>query len=196
MDEEVPKNVLQQDTDMMMESKTREELYSTAKFEWVKTERAGDVCSFQKFEEELGIEYVVFDDNSRLRVELLGDVVLVHTNDFEIIGKEILPIAEVLPSASSNVLNHVKFEEFPQVSHDPLDPVVAILEKTKKKNQVMNISLTVKIPSPELYSVVRENFENTDDILLENVMNQIQQRILKEAVRRELQNIYSKKKKS
>ena len=172
----------------MMDQKTREELFSTTKFEWVKTERAGDVCSFSHLQEEDGIEYIVFDDNSRLKMELLGDVVLIHSNESEILGREILPIAV---SHSPNVLNHVTIREVPS----SMDPVVAILEKTKKKVQAINVTLNVKIPSPELYSVVRENFDNTDEILLENVMSQIQEKILREAVKKELQNIYSKKKK-
>jgi hypothetical protein len=189
LDEELQQNVLQQDT-TMMDQKTREELYSSARFEWVKTERAGDVCSFQKFEEENDVEYVVFDDNSRLRIELLGDVVLVHTNEFEILGREILPVAD------TNVFDHVKINEVQVSQASPTDPVVAILEKTKKKTEKINISLTLKIPSPELYAVIRENFENTDEILLENVMLQVQEKVLREAVKKELQNIYSKKKKS
>ena len=76
-----------------------------------------------------------------------------------------------------------------------MDPVVAILEKTKKKTEKLVLTLTVKIPSADIFNVIKENFDNTEDILLENVLSQIQENSLREAIRKELQNIYSPKKK-
>lgn len=178
----------------MMESKTREEVYSSAKFEWVKTERAGDVCDFQKFEEDDAIEYIVFDDNSRLRVDLLGDIVLIHADPSAILGRDLIPQSVSQVSIDNrSMLDHLRIHETRTPANT--DPVVSILEKTKKKTEKINISITVKIPSPDLYQVVRENFDNTDEVLLENVMQQVQESVLREAVKRELQNIYSKRKK-
>jgi hypothetical protein len=193
LDEKIQSNVSKYDNSMMMESKTREEVYSSAKFEWVKTERAGDVCDFQKFEEDAGVEYIVFEDNSRLRTDLLGDVVLIHADPSAILGRDMIPQSNSQPNVFDQLPLRIHETRTPVNSNS--DPVVSILEKTKKKTEKINISITVKIPSPDLYQVVRENFDNTDEVLLENVMQQVQESVLREAVKRELQNIYSKRKK-
>ena len=172
--------------------KSKEEIFSSHKFEWVKTERSGDVCEFDHFEGE-GEEFTCFTDNTRIRTELIGDVVLMHLFSNEIIGKELLnPEKNIL--GVETVVHTAQIQ--PRKAQSSQDPVISILEKTKKRTEKMNLTLNVKIPSPEIYLVIRENFENVDDILLENVMAQIQQNSMKEAVRRELQNIYSQKKKS
>jgi len=58
------------------------------------------------------------------------------------------------------------------------------------------LTLTLKIPAPELYNVIKENFDNAEEVLLQNVMDQIHDNLLREALKRELQNIYQKKKRN
>ena len=58
------------------------------------------------------------------------------------------------------------------------------------------MTLTLKIPAPELYNVIKENFDNAEEVLLQNVMDQIHDNLLREALKRELQNIYQKKKRN
>ena len=184
--------------------KTREEIFSSSQFEWVKTERAGDICRFKEFEIEGDIEYVTFTDNTRIRSEFIGDIVLMHEYAGEILGQELLSAdAPIIPE--NNTLSHLKVEapinqpelQPKNVFHvqENMDPVVAILEKTKKKTEKLVLTLTVKIPSADIFNVIKENFDNTEDILLENVLSQIQENSLREAIRKELQNIYSPKKK-
>jgi hypothetical protein len=186
--------------------KTREEVFTGSQFEWVKTERAGDICRFKEFEVEGDIEYVTFTDNSRIRSEFIGDIVLMHEYDNEILGQELLTAEAPIMPVNNNILSHLKMDQ-PIVNQAELqpknvfhvqennDPVVAILEKTKKKTEKLVLTLTVKIPSADIFNVIKENFDNTEDILLENVLSQIQESSLREAIRKELQNIYSPKKK-
>ena len=190
------------------QAKTREEIFQGSSFEWVKTERSGDLCQFQNFETDNGIEYVAFSDGSRIRIDLVGDVVLMHTHGSEVLGRELFVQPEqpevvqpevVQPQVQLNFVeqtqeNQRANQELHTENRAIVDPVVSILEKTKKRNEKLSLNLTVKIPSPELYSVIRENFENVDEILLQNVMDQIQESALREAIKKELQNIYSTKK--
>jgi hypothetical protein len=176
------------------EPKTREEIFTSSSFEWVKTDREGDVCNFQGFEIENGVEYVNFTDGSRIKSEFIGDIVLMHVDQSEILGKQLLTIVPQgiqLEQSSGQVTIGIPSSDY-VVS---VNPVVAILDKSKKKVEKLNLSITVRIPSVELYSVIKENFEDTDDVLLENVMNQIHDNTLREAVKKELQALYSKKKK-
>lgn len=188
LDEEVPEDVSQFNTEVTENMKnTREETYAQGFFEWVKTERSGEICKFKNFTVENDIEYVVFEDSSRVRADLVGDVVLVHQHESEIIGAQ-NEIKQFVP-----VTNNVYVEPPKRLTN--LDPVTAILEKTKKRSEKISLTLVLKIPAPELYNVIKDNFENTDEILLQNIMDQIHDNLLKDALKKELQNIYSTKKK-
>jgi len=187
--------------------KTRDEVFAESTFEWVKSERSGDLSKFSSFETENGVEYVKFVDNTRVKTDLIGDVVLMHQHSSEILGGEL--IVEPSPMRST-LVEHLRAEKtIPPAptaapkktaveSSDPVisDPVISILEKTKKRNEKLTLTLTVKIPSPDLYNVIKENFDNVDEILLNSVLEQIQEDTLKDALRRELQSIYTKKKKA
>jgi hypothetical protein len=188
----------------MMEEKiekTREEVFQGSHFEWVKTERQGEVCQFQEFLVLDGVEYVVFTDSSRVRYDLIGDVVLQHQYPEEILGDDLALARSILPPPSpppSPAASQPQFvlEQQPITSLREIDPVTAILEKTKKKTEKISLTLTLKIPAPELYNVIKENFDNAEDVLLQNVMEQIHDNLLREALKRELQNIYQKKKRN
>lgn len=186
---------------------TRDSKFAKHKFEWVKTERAGDVCAFARFEQENGIEYVCFSDDTRIRTEFIGDIVLMHLFENEILGREI-----VIDNNQSSVLQHLRAETT-YIEPEPIrlpeptvpvklertnvfqDPVVSILDKSKKKIEKLTLTINVKIPSAELYNVIKENFDNTEEILLDSVMEQLHEKLLREAVKKEIQNIYSIKKK-
>jgi len=183
---------------MIMEEKiekTREEIFQDSHFEWVKTERQGDVCRFREIVYENDVEYIVFIDNTRIRTDLIGDVVLAHQHPGDILG--IRPDMEGLVESTA-----IPYKPLPQVQPPTvlyareIDPVLSILEKTKKRSEKVSITLTLKIPAPELYSVIKENFDNAEDVLLQNVMDQIHDNLLRDALKKELQNIYQKKKRN
>jgi len=215
LDAEVPADIPPIDKIEIMENEeiineplveTRDSKFAKHKFEWVKTERAGEVCTFSGFEQENGVEYVCFNDNTRIRTEFIGDIVLMHLYENEILGRE------VLVDSQSPILQHLRAEQViepvtHEVIHSPeipsklektnvfQDPVVSILDKSKKKIEKLTLTINVKIPSVELYNVIKENFDNTEEILLDSVMEQLHEKLLREAVKREIQNIYSTKKK-
>jgi hypothetical protein len=178
--------------------KTREEVFQDSHFEWVKTERQGDVCRFKEFYTQDGVEYIVFQDSTRVRLDLIGDVVLQHQYEGEILGDGIALTQTIFPPSPPQpplVLIPSNTEPAKLVSKE-IDPVSAILEKTKKKTEKVSLTLTLKIPAPELYNVIKENFDNAEEVLLQNVMDQIHDNLLREALKRELQNIYQKKKRN
>ncbi len=186
--------------------KTREEIFAESHFEWIKTEREGDVCKFDHFLQENDIEYVVFHDGSRVRGDLVGDVVLMHSHESEILGAEVLTPIQPM---NDTILNHVRAEHMGEivkpvatahapsvVVHRPIDPVREIFDKSKKKSEKITLTLNLKILPPDLYHVIKENFENTDEILLQSAMDQIHDTILREALKKELQSIYQKRRKT
>jgi hypothetical protein len=185
---------------------SRESQFSSRKFEWIKTERAGDICQFKGFETENGTEYTCFTDGTRIRTDLIGDIVLMHIYEDEILGNELTFRPEIIVDKPSTIIDHLRAEQSVTKIEQPeteklevknvfQDPVVSILDKSKKKVEKLTLTLNVKIPSVELYNVIKENFENTEEILLDSVMEQLHEKLLREAVKREIQNIYSTKKK-
>jgi len=197
MDEEILQNFSSTNQLNMEVQETREDYFAKHKYEWVKTERSGDVCAFKEIVNENGTEYIQFTDNSRIRTDLIGDIVLMYQHESEILGEDLrIPVGNPQIPRSNIVPPPVIQPHAERISEPEIDPVYAIIEKTKKKTHKLGLTLTVKIPSPELYAVIRENFENTDEVLLESVMEQVHESLLKDAVKRELHNIYSKRKKS
>lgn len=194
MDEEIPEDIQTPNIEIMQKvQKTREEIFAESYFEWVKTERQGDVCRFQTMLFENDVEYVLFTDGTRVRADLVGDIVLAHAYQEEILGRE----PEVLDAPYTDPI----LSQQPQISQhatrvitSDIDPVVAILEKTKKKTEKITLTLNLKIPAPDLYNVIKENFDNTDEILLNSVMDQIHDNLLRDALKKELQTIYQKRK--
>lgn len=75
------------------------------------------------------------------------------------------------------------------------NPVVSILQKAKRKNEKISITLSLKLPSADLYRVIKESFDGADDIVLEDAMSQVQESLLRDALRKELQAIYQKRSK-
>jgi hypothetical protein len=172
--------------------KTREEVLAESHFEWVKTERQGDVCRFQTILFENEVEYVLFTDGTRIRTDLIGDIVLAHQYPEEILG--------FTPEAMDTPYTDPILSQQPLITQHATrvietDPVVAILEKTKKRTEKITLTLNLKIPAPDLYNVIKENFDNTDEILLNSVMDQIHDNLLRDALKKELQTIYQKRKK-
>ena len=206
MDEKIPENIQSLDKEMTQEEnipKTREEVFAESHFEWVKTDRLGDICNFKEFEVDNGVEYVAFTDGSRIKTEFVGDIVLMYNNPHDILGSQLRvekSIEEVLfgdqPRVDPSPVENVIVTRPVETQVKSIDPVISILEKGKKKLEKLNLTINVKIPSSELYNVIKENFDNTDDVLLDNVMDQIQGSMLRDAVRKELQTLYTKKKKN
>ena len=196
MDAEIPEDIWTPNTEIMEKiQKTREEVYAESHFEWVKTERQGDVCKFQTILFENDVEYVLFTDGTRIRTDLIGDIVLAHQYQEEIIGFT-PPVVSETPYADPLLAKQPQITQTAtRVISTEIDPVVSILEKTKKKTEKITLTLNLKIPAPDLYNVIKENFDNTDEILLDSVMEQIHDNLLKDALKKELQNIYQKRKK-
>ena len=177
--------------------KSREEQYTECIFEWVKTERAGDTCKFKNFLTVENVEYVVFDDDSRIISTLIGDVVLMHSHSSQLVGnvipektdEEIMGYSNIMEKPmNTTIINTTEVQQ-------QNNPVMAILDKSKKKSEKITLTMIVKIPSPELYSVIKENFDDVDNVILDSVLTQLDDKILRDSVRKELQNIYTKKKK-
>jgi hypothetical protein len=173
--------------------KTREESMAESSFEWVKTERAGDLSRYREIVIDNGVEYIVFQDGTRVNSSLIGDVILQHQNSFEILGNiqdafENIKVADLnsnstlvvdpnwvpsrIPSISTT--ETLVYNKSSVPSQEPtILPSIAILEKAKKKKKKFNLEVNIELPSAEVISIVRENFDASDEQLFDYFITKI-----------------------
>lgn len=187
MDEEISSNVSSAHNVISMLSKyekdiqlpkTREEEFAESIFEWVKTEREGDVCKFRQFVVENGTEYTVFEDGTRVNTTLIGDVVLMHKHPEEIISKIGNPLEKVQSPVSTPHVPPPLYSSAAQLvpsnsNATASSPIFSILEKSKKKKKKIQLEITADLPSAEVLSIVRDNFDASDDELFAYLVNKI-----------------------
>jgi hypothetical protein len=216
MDATLPENVFRNDKIDNMSTatvpKTREEDYASSIFEWVKADREGDVCKFKEFTVVNGEEYVVFNDNSRIKTILLGDVVLKHQHESQLLGKELkpapkpevtedepfeFPIVSDLTDAAKHAPKKLNFVADsgigsyapPQPTQPKADsPIASILGKSKKKKQKVTLEIQMELPSAEVLSIIRENFEGSDEELYDFFVEKIDRKKFVSAIISAIQN--------
>ena len=169
--------------------KTREEKFAEATFEWVKTERSGDLSKFKEFREENGIEYVVFQDNTRVNAALIGDVVMMHNNEFELMTYkedfEPAPQTQVTPVAAP-------YTAPPAVPSTQSNPVHELLKKAKKKKQKVTLTVELNLPAEDVYRIVSENFDNGHEEVLNFILGDLTEEAIRTALTSALKDKYSK----
>jgi hypothetical protein len=175
--------------------KTREEEFAECTFEWVKTERLGDISKFKQFVTENDIEYAVFQDNTRVNTELIGDIVMMHKSEFDLMT--VREDFEAIVPTSSPIATPIPIEQPLVLEPEPApvletNPVHELLRKAKKKKQVLTLQLELQLPSEEMYNIVSENFENGDDEVVEFIMAELSSDVIKRAINSALRDKYIK----
>jgi len=183
LDEEVQKNVSGSDNLSKMKNKyeaelpqTREENMANSTFEWVKTERAGEISKFKSLVREGAIEYIVFQDDTRVNSALLGDVVLQHHDQYEVLGSVNQAFEKVNPPVSQRPAAQLQAPrvEIPAVHNVRVSsPVASILEKAKKKKKKVQFEFLMELPSSEVLSIIKENFDASEDELFDYFMSKV-----------------------
>lgn len=88
------------------------------------------------------------------------------------------------------VVTHTEIE----VKKEPIkiesDPVILLLEKSKKKLTQCTISLNIDMITPELFNVINSSFENGDEKILDYIISNINMDELKSQLKDKLKNIY------
>lgn len=186
LDEKVQGHVRKTNTMTDKIEKTREEIFASSSFEWIKTERSGDICKFKQFKEENGIEYIIFTDNTRLKTELIGDIVLMYSEGEEPLTKDVFehiatPATTVnRPASPTPVKAAVE------------NPIHALLKKAKLESNDVSMPLTMNLPSVDFYHIIADNFENGDEEIVAFLRSQISEEMIVSALKRALLDKYTK----
>jgi hypothetical protein len=206
LDEEVPENLFSTNSSIMTKTKydvdesmldqylprnentSREEKFSSSVFEWVKTERAGDICKFKEFILENGIEYAVFQDNTRVNASLIGDVVLMHDNEHYVLGGVQSALEKTSTVAPASIAPSSATSRRLEMKPEKISPVLSILEKSKKKKTKINFEFIAELPSSEVLGIIRDNFEGSDDELYEYFISRIDKKKFVNSIINSIQN--------
>ena len=73
---------------------------------------------------------------------------------------------------------------------DTSDPVYIMLDKAKKVDSEVNMTLTISLPSKSLFDVAKESFEEGDKRSLEYIIENLDVSEIKEALKRGIEEMY------
>jgi hypothetical protein len=176
-------------------------------YQWVKTERIGEIV-VAKHEED---GYLVFEDNTRCRKDLIGDVILkIASREERIIDKEreLLdakkaigqPLAKKLkPKAPVDGTTQEVGDNM--YTGAPDNPIRELLKRQSSNNKMRSeLIIDVHIPNPSIYGVLKESFGDDVDteitqMAIESInINELKDK-LDELLKKKVKSYYSKSKK-
>jgi hypothetical protein len=158
-----------------------EELSNIPKFQWIKTDRAGTISYFKSIIAMDETVFVEFKDGSRIKYELLGDIVMRIYDD-----SMLLHIENV--SAPINSPLQVQIGK-PAVTNNS-NPVYALLSKQKVNMVPIEISVELNLPAISLYKVLSQSFEEADNDIVEFIIADLDITKIRAAVRTAITNFY------
>jgi hypothetical protein len=108
---------------------------------------------------------------------------------------KLIPPKKVAPKVSSfgNIVNAnpapPKAEE-PVSNIDTSDPVYILMAKSKKQDSDILMTITVSLPSKNLYDIAKESFDNGGEKVIEYIVENMTVKEIKDAVKIALTNLY------
>ncbi len=141
-------------------------------FQWIKTERVGQVTHLKDVVELDGVIYVEFTNDSRVNYDLMPEYVLSQQYGDEPIDMELSPKVSAKVSANGTNQGHKK----------PDSPIHALLKKQKENRVSIEIQVDLNVPSPELYAVLSQSFDNAEDEIVSYALLDLNMEVVRKAV--------------
>lgn len=157
----------------------RTELAMYKKFQWMKGERANYVTTLRDVTFDETNVWIEFQDGSRINYAKMDEYILKVMDDSELLEikgdapKQQQPIEAKIAAATKKD-----------------NPIYALLKKQKQNPQTVDISLTLNLPSAELYKVLSEAFENAEKEIVDYIVTDINVDTIKEAVKESIIKYY------
>jgi len=156
----------------------RTELAMYKKFQWMKGDRANQVTTLRDVSFDETNVWIEFVDGSRINYAKMDEYILKVMDDSELLEIKGTPVAEAkakIPVAKREA---------------NVSPIYALLKKQKPNAQTVDISLTLNLPSVELYKVLLESFENAEKEIVDYIVTDINVDIIKDAVKESIIKYY------
>jgi hypothetical protein len=167
------------------------ELSNVPKFQWLKTDKAGQVTYYKDVISVNNMVLVEFTDGSRVNYDLLGDAVMKIESD-----EMLLDIATESVDQMSQYNVPVHNAPAPTVSigkpqpQKSYSPIHALLEKQKSNPVPIEFSIDLNLPPVSLYNVLSQSFENADEEIVEFIVAELDINKIKDAVKDAILNFY------
>jgi len=112
---------------------------------------------------------------------------LANSNDLSAeYNESIKPVVQVASATPDNI----SVPQEPTKSNNLGDPVYIMMEKSKKVDTEVNMTLTISLPSTHLFDVVRDSFDDGANKALEYIIENIDISKIKSALRDGIQEMY------
>jgi hypothetical protein len=170
----------------------KEYLSKFAKYQWLKTERAGTITEFLNVAvEQDGSVMVEFMDGSRIKYELMNEYILKTNNPGELLEVEtpLTPSEKQAIGNGTNVSN-VQIRNAPK-AQAPDNPIHTLLKKQKPNPVNIDLTLELNIPSANLYSVICGSFDNAEEEIVNYIVSGLDIDTIKESVKDAIKKFYS-----
>ena len=148
-----------------MPTETKEEVQ---KFQWIKGDNQGKV---ETFTGEMSGKFMVFESGRRCNKSLLGEFLHeVNEENPELIFDD--PISQPINSKAKTKSTKRKSNSTVKVKSQ--NPLIPLLEKTKKNKTKLNVRFEVELPTKKFLGIMSESFdEDVVQILSDYIISQI-----------------------
>lgn len=168
----------------------KEYLSGYSKYQWLKSERAGNITEFLNVAiEQDGSVMVEFMDGSRCKYELLNEFLLKTNNERELLDVE-APANNNNNNNSDTQKTKVGNASIRNGPVAPDNPIHTLLKKQKPNLVNVDISIEMNIPSSELYNVICQSFDNADEEIVNYIVSGLDIETIKTSVKAAIQQYY------
>lgn len=169
----------------------KDRLSGYAKYQWLKTERAGTVTEFLNVAiEQDGSVMVEFMDGSRCKYELLNEFLLKTNNPNELLDVESPVLVDQQQSSKAKIGNASIRNGITATVQVQDNPIHTLLKKQKPNPVNVDISIEMNIPSSELYNVICQSFDNADEEIVNYIVSGLDIETIKASVKTAIQQYY------
>lgn len=183
----------------MMEASDRQQLLdnlSKFKFQWIKSERTGEVCKVKDISSDDGLIWVHFTDGTRINYMLLEE----FTIKLNLSEKELeLNVSSPKDLSKNDIPKNEKSIATLKVEkvETPKSAIKTLLEKQRPNIQQVDFTLQLNIPSESLYDVLMGSFDNAEQEIIDHILESLDQATIREAIKKSIiENIYGPREKN
>lgn len=159
------------------------ELSKYTKFQWIKGELVNNTAKLKDVVCERGLIFVEFENGSRINYALMDEYIYKAGSENDVL--------EIGPDQKQTAVAKVNSATITPIKKE--SPIYALLKKQKTNIQSIDISLSLNLPTLELYKVLRESFDNSDKEIVEYIVADLSIDVIKNAVKDAITNFYEQK---
>ena len=150
---------------------------------WTKSERAGEIVKPDLSKKDK--QWLHFTDGTKINKELIGMYLMVHTSEEEAVNAaQVLGLTSVnktlIPQPTVKATEPIKAPviiEEPKVEvKEEVNVMMEMLRKMSKKNKA-EMAVQVNIPTVEVYEMLKDQMDVTEEDLNENIVALVESQI-------------------